>query len=198
MDCAEPIRRNSTPSSHSRRQRAPTLLCSRSRYLGARLPAVVQLRRPRQWRLHSHGSCSCTGISGRGASRRSSGNDRQRRQRAPTVTDSTTPALCRRDLTVRISVRFPPETSVLSPCARHSMQVGPRRVSSTHAPHRPMRPTLVPRVIPTRVNVANAVDPDPRRFMEAHHVQRQRRSGVGTRSFRTTAAVPRGSSLTRR
>ncbi len=58
------------------------------------------------------------------------------------------------------------------------MRWGLDEFSSTHAPHRPMRLTLVPRVIPTRANVANAVGPDPRRFMEAHHVQRQRRSGV--------------------
>lgn len=71
-----------------------------------------------------------------------------------------------------------PGIRVHSSVQGNSIRWGLDELSSTRAPHRPLRPTLVPRVIPTRANVANAVVPAPRRFMEAHHVQRQRRSGV--------------------
>ena len=44
------------------------------------------------------------------------------------------------------------------------MRWGLDELSSTHAPHQPVRPTLVPRVTPTRVNVANVVGPEPTAF----------------------------------
>ena len=112
---------------------------------------------------------------------------------APAAPRSSVPAPA-----VGLSCKVPLRSRVLPLVQGNSMRWGLDELSSTHAPHRPTRPTLVPRVIPTRVNVANAVGPDPRRFMEAHHVQRQWRSGVCDGSFRTTAAIPRGSWLMRR
>ena len=57
-----------------------------------------------------------------------------------------------------------PRIRVLHIVQGNSMRWGLDELSSTHAPHRPMRPTLVPRVIPTRANVANAVGPEPSAF----------------------------------
>jgi hypothetical protein len=76
-------------------------------------------------------------------------------------------------------VRFRSDLAFFQLC-----QATPCRWASTSFVHAratsPTRPTLVPRVIPTRVNVASAVGPRPSAFHEAHHVQRQWRSGVCT------------------
>ena len=94
--------------------------------------------------------------------------------------------------------KVPVRSRVLPLVQGNSMQVGPRRVSSTHAPHRPTRPTLVPRVIPTRVNVANAVGPAPSAFHGGPSCPKAMAKWCLYRSFRMRAAIPRGSWLTRR